>query len=206
MRLSLALVALLLLLPGLAHGQERLGTPRRLVAAVPPGGGAPSAPHPAVPGGVVEYRRPASATDALETPAGYRVWVDRARWKAQQSTRSDGLFLLTHMRGEAWVVVATDVTPAPMAALKQLALEHARKVATDVRLTREEWRWVNGLEVLCLQFDATVQGIPLTYFGYYHSHEKGTIQLLAYARQQRFGEFQGELAGLLNGLVLSDTE
>jgi hypothetical protein len=152
----------------------------------------------------MEYTRPASATDALETPGGYRIWVDGARWKAQKSTQGDAFFLLTHRRGDAWVVVVAERIAAPLPTLKKLALEHARQTATDVRLTREEWRRVNGLEVLCLQFDATVQGIPLTYFGYYHSHETGTIQVLAYAGQQEFPELQNEFSGVLNGLELAE--
>jgi hypothetical protein len=175
-----------------------------MIAAIPPDGPGLSAGDPAMPRGVVEYTRPASATDALQTPGGYRLWVDGARWKAQKSTGSDAFFLLTHRRGDAWVVVVAEKTFASLVTLKKLALDHARQTATEVRLTREEWRLVNGLEVLCLQFDATVQGIPLTYFGYYHSHATGTIQVLAYAGQQRFAEFQGEFAGLLNGLELSD--
>jgi hypothetical protein len=89
-----------------------------------------------------------------------------------------------------------------MANLKRIALENMREVAPDARVVFEQTRRVNGLEVLCLKVAATMQGIPLTYYGYYHSSDAGTIQLLTYTGNTLLPEFEADFTEFLNGLAL----
>jgi hypothetical protein len=84
-------------------------------------------------------------------------------------------------------------------------LENARSAAPDVRIIKEEYRTVNGIKLLMIQMQGTIQGINFVYFGYYYSYSGGTVQLLAYTSKQIFDEKEQELEEFLNGFVrLSD--
>jgi hypothetical protein len=53
-----------------------------------------------------------------------------------------------------------------------------------------------------LQVDGTIQGIPFRYYGYYHSTDAGTVQVIGYTGQTMFEEYRREITEFLNGLEL----
>ncbi len=95
----------------------------------------------------------------------------------------------------------TERIPIPLSTMKKVALDNARQAAPDAKIILEENRQVNGLHVTCLKIVGTVQGIPFTYFGYYHSGSKGTIQLLTYTANTLFAEYQDDFTDFLSGLT-----
>ena len=89
----------------------------------------------------------------------------------------------------------------PLETLKSIALETARSAAPDLKIVKEEYRIVNGIKVLLLQMNGTMQGIKFSYYGYYFSNTNGTVQFIAYTSQNLLDGYRKECDILLNGFV-----
>ncbi|NJK95666.1 MAG: hypothetical protein HC905_12840 [Bacteroidales bacterium] len=103
---------------------------------------------------------------------------------------------------EAYCLLITERIEIPLESLKRIAFENARKVSPEVVLVKEEYRTVNGQKVYCMQLDGIMEGIKFSYFGYYFSYEKGSVQLVSYTTQNLLDEFLPEMENLLNGFVV----
>ena len=89
----------------------------------------------------------------------------------------------------------------PLETMKVIALENGQEVAPDLKIVKQEYRNVNGIKVLLLQMDGTMQGIKFSYYGYYYSNETGTVQLITYTAQNLMASYRPFSETLLNGLV-----
>ena len=87
---------------------------------------------------------------------------------------------------------------------KQTSSEDPTKISfRHVKVTFEEQRRVNDVDVLAMQMEGTIQGIPFTYYGYYFSGPQGSVQLLTYTGSNLFAEYKPEFEDFLNGLTPS---
>lgn len=111
-------------------------------------------------------------------------------------------FELVKKDGDLYGMIVTERLEIPLETLKIIAVENARAMAPDLRVVKEEYRMVNGLKVLVLQMNGTMQGIKFAYFGYYYSNENGTVQFVTYTSQSLMKTSQKECETLLNGLVV----
>ena len=85
---------------------------------------------------------------------------------------------------------------------REIALENAKAAAPDVKVLFEETRNINKKDVLCMKFNGTVRGIPLTYYGYYYGGKQGAIQLLSFTGTDLFEKYEKDMTDLLNGLEI----
>jgi hypothetical protein len=53
-----------------------------------------------------------------------------------------------------------------------------------------------------MQMSGTIQGISFVYYGYYYSHESGSVQFLAYTSQDLLNNYSDDIEELLNGFVV----
>jgi len=130
------------------------------------------------------------------------IWIDPKKWLFSKGTDSDAHEFQFDMKGEdLYGMIVSEKVQIPIETLKGIALENARGVAPDIRIVREEYRNVNGLDVLMMQMDGTIQGMKFVYYGYYYSNEEGTIQFLTYTGKNLFDEYKEEIEIFLNGLT-----
>ena len=131
------------------------------------------------------------------------IWISPKKWKfekANQDEVSEFQFLL---KGEdLYAMLISEKVEIPIETLKIVALENARTVAPDIKVIEEEYRNVNGVKLLMLQMSGTIQGMKVTYRGYYYSNEKGTIQLLTYTASNLFTDYLKDINNFLNGFVV----
>jgi hypothetical protein len=138
-----------------------------------------------------------------ELPRGnYVLWIDENKWQLDKKEREPGWRTFTHKKGDGYAMAITERVSIPLADLRKIAIGNARESAPDLRVTLEETRHINGLDVLCLQMTGTIKGVEFAYYGYYHSNKQGTIQLLTYTSNNLFAEFQRDFTDLLNGLAM----
>jgi hypothetical protein len=135
------------------------------------------------------------------TRGGYVLLIDEKKWRIKKQTEADRQ-LFTHVSGDAYVMAISERLEIPISSLRKIALDNAREAAPDAQIVLEEKRRVNGLEVVCLQITGTTNGVPFTYYGYYHSNPRGTVQLVGYTGKNLFNEYQADLTDLLSGLKL----
>ena len=80
---------------------------------------------------------------------------------------------------------------------------HLRDVS-GVESVREKRRRVNGTEVLMLEIDTSLRGVPLTYLGYFYGGSPGTVQLLTFTGRNLVDEFRADFEEFLNGLTVKN--
>lgn len=130
------------------------------------------------------------------------IWINPKTWKFERDTEREDVEFQFQKKGEdLYGMLIAEKLEIPILTLKNLALENAKSAAPDIKIVKEEYRNVNGTQVLMMQMAGTLQGMKFTYYGYYHSNANGTIQLLAYTGANLFDEYKDEIESFLNGLV-----
>jgi Putative bacterial sensory transduction regulator len=128
-----------------------------------------------------------------------RVRFDPRKWTSTEAGDT-GRFSLKHKAGDGYGLVIVERVPIPLDSFPAIALENAKKADPNAKITLQEKRKVNGLDVWFLKMEAVVKGIPLSYRGYYYGGEKGAVQLLTFTSSGLLGEYESDFLALLNGL------
>lgn len=129
-------------------------------------------------------------------------WLNPKLWSFSKALESpDFEYQLQLREGDLYGLVITEQVEIPLKLLKTIALDNAREVAPDVKIIKEEYRTVNDLKVLQLQFSGTMQGLKFSYYGYYFSNENGSVQFITYTSPKLLEKYKPEIEKLLNGLV-----
>ena len=139
------------------------------------------------------------------TKANVGVWINPKDWSFEKSTDNEDAEYAFQRKGEdLYGMMITERTQIPIESLMKIAIENARDVAPDVTVIKTEYRTVNGLKVLMMQMNGSIQGVKFAYYGYYYSNANGTVQLLTYTSQNLFTEYMKKMEELLNGFVETD--
>lgn len=131
------------------------------------------------------------------------VTLNPEKWtfaKSEDGSASEYSFTLK--KKDAYAMLISERIEMPMETLKQAALSNARSAAPDIKVMDEQMKDLNGVKVLFMQMDGTIQGIKFSYLGYYYSSAKGTVQLLTYTSQNLLNENRGDMEELLNGMKI----
>lgn len=131
------------------------------------------------------------------------IWMNPKIWSFTKGSDDEAAEFHFQMKGEdLYGMLISEKTQIPVETLKGIAIQNARDAAPDTRVIREEYRSVNGTQVLMMQMKGTIQGIRFIYYGYYYSDDSGTIQFLAYTSESLFKDYLDEMEAYLNGLVI----
>ena len=129
-------------------------------------------------------------------------WLNPEKWTFKKGEATEASeYRLQFKGGDLYGQIVTEKLQISLKALKEIALTNTRKVAPDVVVTKQEYRTVNGLNVLHLEFSGTVQDIKFSYFSYYFSNVNGTVQYLVYSSDKLLQANIADCQELLNGLV-----
>jgi hypothetical protein len=130
------------------------------------------------------------------------IYIDPKKWSFKKATDNpDAEYELQLKDGDLYGMVITEKVEIPIEALKSIAVENAKSVAPDLKIVKEEYRIVNGIKVLLLQMNGTMQGVKFSYYGYYYSNTNGTVQFITYTSQNLMDSYRPQSEKLLNGLV-----
>lgn len=153
-----------------------------------------------------KFNKPKGAKESAKGKYGaYEIWYDAKKWDRKiTKTGGESDIELHRKNGEGFAMTIFERAEFPLTALREVALSNARDAATEFEVKHEEMRVVNGRQVLCLKFNATIQGVKFTYFGYYCSFPGGTLQALTMTFQNLFEEFEPDFVDLLNGLIVKE--
>jgi hypothetical protein len=104
--------------------------------------------------------------------------------------------------GDGKALLTTETRKVKLDDLRQIAVSNAVKLVPDIRVIREDLRKVNDRELLCLEYEGSINGIQQAFIGYYYAGEHGTLQFITYASREFFEENKKEFTQLLNGLII----
>ncbi|KAB2869110.1 MAG: hypothetical protein F9K37_08835 [Bacteroidales bacterium] len=132
----------------------------------------------------------------------FGIWINPKEWSFTKGTDSDAFEFQFVLKGEdLYAMLITEKMQIPLESLKGIALENAKNVAPDTKIIKEEYRTVNGIQLLMMQMTGTIQGMRFVYYGYYYSNQNGTVQLLAYTGENLLKNYVDEIELFLNGFV-----
>jgi hypothetical protein len=130
------------------------------------------------------------------------VYLNPKIWSFKKATDNpEAEYELQLKGGDLYGMIISEKIEIPLETLKSIALENGKVAAPDLKIVKEEYRTVNGLKVLLLQLNGTMQGIKFSYYGYYFSSPNGTVQFITYTSQNLLDSYKPESEKLLNGLV-----
>ncbi len=130
------------------------------------------------------------------------VWINPKKWSFNSGKENEDSEFEFQLKGEdLYGMMIAEKMEIPLETLKQIALDNAKEAAPDIKIVKQEYRNVNGIKVLMLQMNGTIQGIKFVYYGYYYSNPSGTIQLMTYTGQNILNNYIDEIESFLNGFV-----
>ena len=157
------------------------------------------------PTGPSDYNKQPQATAVLKSKKSfYELWYDPDAWSTGWGLDNpEAEFGLMHKAGDAYAMIIAERISMPLETLKNVALQNAYAVAPDAKIVNEDNRTVNGVPVLHMQIEGTIDGIPFTYYSYYWTGEAGSLQAITFTGQSLFQEYKSDFIDLLNGLVIT---
>ncbi|NVO21003.1 MAG: hypothetical protein HXX13_14980 [Bacteroidetes bacterium] len=154
------------------------------------------------------YSKPKDAKYVMESKRiNYGIWLNKNKWicsdtEKDQTNPTEFKFRL--MGEDAYAMTIAERIEVQIDTLVKIAFQNAVDAAPDVKLIKDEWRKVNGVDLRFLQMEGTISGIRFVYLGYYYSDKNGSLQFLTYTSSNLLARYRSEMESLLNGLVIMD--
>src|SRR5690554_569784 len=151
-----------------------------------------------------EYMKNESSTFLVKSKVlDVGIWINPKIWSFSKGTGEEAFeFQFQKKQGDLYAMLIAEKIEIPVETLRGIALDNAKAVAPDIKITNEEYRTVNGIQVFMLQMEGTIQGMKVKYHGYYYSNSSGTIQLLTYTGLNLYDEYLETINLFLNGFVV----
>jgi len=156
-----------------------------------------------IPTNSIAFKKEAESTFLLKSnKVNVGFWLNPKMWTFKKGNEKDAAeYKLQLKAGDLYGMIISEKVEIPLETLKSIALNNGRKAAPDLKITKEEYRIVNGLKVLLLQMNGTMEGIKFSYYGYYFSNINGTVQFVTYTSTNLIASYLPKIEVLLNGIV-----
>ena len=133
---------------------------------------------------------------------GLGFWLNPKKWSFKKATENpQAEYEIRLKKGDLYGMLITEKFEIPLENLKTIAYDNGKSFSPDLKIIKEEYRIVNGLKVLFMQMNGTIQGIKFSYYGYYYSNKSGTVQFITYTSQNLLDSYQKDCEEILNGIV-----
>ena len=126
---------------------------------------------------------------------------DAEQWRPVGSG-VDGQFAFEHASGGR-ALVLVESTPVPLDSVADIALANAQAADPQAQIVFRNRPWVKGAASWFLRIEATVNAVPMVYWGHYYAGDGGTVQVVTYTEKNRWLEYEQRFTEFLNGLTVS---
>lgn len=136
----------------------------------------------------------------------YEIWYNQKDWKIipAKTLNPKADVALQLLKGDAYAMLLYEEIEIPIENLSQIAFDNAIKVASDMEMIDREYRVVNNKKLIWMRMDGTVQGMKISYYSYYYSNNKGSIQFLTFTGQNVINKYENVIEDILNGLIINE--
>ena len=151
-----------------------------------------------------EFKKSPAANFSLKSSiTNLNFWIDPKQWSFKKADENGAAeYDLSLKGGDLYGMVISEQLEVGLETLADVAFENAQEAGPDMRIVNKEYRMVNGLKVIYMEMEGTIQGIKFTYFGHYYSDSSGSVQFLAYTGTSLAQKYESEINQYLNGIAL----
>lgn len=133
-----------------------------------------------------------------------KVKYNEDKWKVKQNADDANRYEFNNSSGDGYGLLIVERIGMDIKTLRKIAITNAKNAAPNTRVTKEEFKTVNDVKMLCLDMEGTLSGIDFYYHGYYWSNNDGTVQFITYSSKNLFHEFESDFNELLEGLQIKE--
>ena len=130
--------------------------------------------------------------------------IDRAVWRKGTATQGPAFRQEYELlKGDLHLSVIPERIQVPLETMSSIVVANAKKQVRDAKITSQGFRSINGMRMLWLHMDATVNKIPITYYVHVYSGPIGTIQFFGYAARNLMPNYRSVVEELVSGFEIS---
>jgi hypothetical protein len=150
------------------------------------------------------FSRPKSSNKKINgSNQAYEIWYNDKVWKripvGEINPEADVALKL--IKGDAYAMVIYEELEIESDYLSEIAIENAVGAMPDIKMVDREYRVVNNDTMIWMRMDGTTQGMKISYYSYYLSNQKGSIQFHTFTGQTLIDKYKNSIDDLLNGLL-----
>lgn len=143
-----------------------------------------------------------SISKVTSRKAKISLFYDPTLWVVERLSGEAAEFQFQLGDSEVYSRLIAEAQTFDLSVAREAIITNAKKIATSFDIVEEGTVLVNGVPVQTLKAAAEMQGIDVTFYWYYWSGAKGTVQLFGYASPRDFEDNFDAIQDLMNGLVL----
>lgn len=136
------------------------------------------------------------------TAGRFKVRYDASRWYRDPADAEPGIFnfLRTDKAAEAQFIA--EEHPIEGGNIEKAVIATAQEGAQSVTVKKRGKKQRGTVQVLDLEFTATVENATYVNHGYFYSGPEGTVQLRSWAKDQEYLSVAADITELLDGLTV----
>lgn len=132
------------------------------------------------------------------------IHYDDSQWQVDTENKVEpGSSQYVHHSGELYMKVIPERIQIHLPQLVDIGFNNVLKVDANAQVTREGSQRINGLDMSFREIEATVNGIPLTFYAHYYSDEAGSIQLVGWTGRALMDEYRGTIEQFVRGFQVA---
>lgn len=132
----------------------------------------------------------------------FKVRYDALRWYRDPADAEPGIFNFLRLDKLAEAQFIAEEHPVEGGDIEKAVLATALEGATSVKVQKRAKKLRGAVQLVELEFAATVEDATYINHGYFYSGIEGTVQLRAWAKDREYRQASGDIAELLDGLVV----
>jgi len=138
-----------------------------------------------------------------ELAAGhFRLRYDATRWYRDPADQEPGVFNLLRPDQHAEAQFIAEDQPVAGGDIEQAVLATAKEGAESVSVKKRGHKLRGSVELVELEFTARVEKVSYVNHGYFYSGPEGAVQVRGWATERDYSGMEGDIAELLEGLVV----
>ncbi|RRQ46736.1 hypothetical protein [Chryseobacterium sp. SC28] len=134
------------------------------------------------------------------------IYFNPKQWKTVKADISPiAEYTFQDITSQSYGVFVSEKAPIQtLKNLKNLIISNLQKRASFFRLISSEYRTLNGINVLFLEYIANIQGMDFHYMANYYLTEGGYTGVFSYTFENLFVSSKTKIESLINGLVKAE--
>ena len=146
---------------------------------------------------------PAGRLRSLSLLQGHAAMqYDTAHWKEDTNAKDPNITQFIHDSDALFARVIAEKVEIPIEKMVDIALENARKLDPKAKETQRGYRTVNGRRMLFVEFEATANNLPITYYGHYYSDSSGTVQIIGWTHRTIIDAYRDDIEAFVSGFTI----